>query len=201
MAGSSGGAEPSTGRRRRRSSRTTTTRTSSAGSRSSSRGCRTTPSRGGPGSSCAGSRSGERHGLDPGSRRRGARRLRASATLAPIVVGGLWNGIDKPLLGRRAVRQRQGHPTRLHVAAWATSSCSSTATTRVGVALISADGKLKISLNATKNQIHIAAENEVLIEAKKIEIKAETDAAIEAKNISLKASGEIKIKGAKVALN
>ncbi len=118
----------------------------------------------------------------------------------PYVVGGLWNGVDKPLLGdnlfdagkvtRRGFMSRLGHKFVFF-----------DGDNKSGVALISADGKLKVSLNATKNQIHIAAENEVLIEAKKIVIKAETDAAIEAKNISLKASGEVKIKGSKVALN
>jgi phage protein D/phage baseplate assembly protein gpV len=118
----------------------------------------------------------------------------------PYVIGGLWNGVDKPLLGdglcdagtikRRGFVSRKGHKIVFF-----------DDDDKSGIALISANGKFKISLDETKKQIHIVADEQVLIEAKKITLKAQDEAAIEAKNISLKASAEVKIKGNKVALN
>jgi uncharacterized protein (DUF2345 family) len=116
------------------------------------------------------------------------------------VVGGLWNGKDKPILGdglldngavkRRGFMSRNGHKLIFF-----------DASDNSGVALISADGELKVSLNATRNNVHIVGGNEVVVEAKKIVIKSATDAVIDAKNISLKASGSVTIKGDKIALN
>jgi phage protein D len=118
----------------------------------------------------------------------------------PIVIGGLWNGKDKPVLGdglvdqgavtRRGFRSRNGHQFIFF-----------DGPTESGIALLSQDGKFKVSLNETKGQLHIKADGKLLIEAKSLEIKVDTDAKVEAAGVSLEAKGQMKIKGATVALN
>jgi phage gp45-like len=70
-----------------------------------------------------------------------------------------------------------------------------------GVAILSQDGKFKVSLNETKGQLHIKADGKLVIEAQSLEIKVDTDAKIQATGVNLEASGQMKIKGATVALN
>ncbi len=70
-----------------------------------------------------------------------------------------------------------------------------------GIAMLTKDGKFKMSLNETKGQFHIKADGKLLIEAKSLEIKVDTDAKVNATGVSLEASGQMKIKGATVALN
>lgn len=118
----------------------------------------------------------------------------------PIVVGGLWNGKDMPVLGdglfdagsvkRRGFMSRKGHKIVFF-----------DGDDESGVAIITQNGKYKVSLNETKDQLHIKADGKLLIEAKSLEIKVDTDAKLEAKGVSLEATGQMKIKGATVALN
>jgi phage protein D len=118
----------------------------------------------------------------------------------PIVIGGLWNGVDKPLLGdglfdagaikRRGFISRKGHQIVFF-----------DGDDESGIAMLSQDGKFKLSLNETKGQFHIKADGKLLIEAKSLEIKVDTDAKLEAKGVNLEATGQMKIKGATVALN
>ncbi len=119
---------------------------------------------------------------------------------APVVIGGLWNGVDKPLLGdglgdagkikRRGFISRKGHQFVFF-----------DADDESGIAVLSQDGKFKMSMNETKGQFHIKADGKLLIEAQSLEIKVDTDAKLEAKGVSLEATGQMKIKGATVALN
>ncbi len=118
----------------------------------------------------------------------------------PIVIGGLWNGKDKPLLGEKLVDNgaitRRGFVSRKgHQFVFFDGPQES------GIALLSQDGKFKVSLNETKGQLHIKADGKLLIEAQSLEIKVDTDAKVEAKGVSLEATGQMKIKGATVALN
>ncbi len=118
----------------------------------------------------------------------------------PVVIGSLWNGVDKPPLGdglfdagavkRRGFVSRKGHKFIFF-----------DGDDESGIALLSQDGKFKVSLNETKGQFHIKADGKLLIEAQSLEIKVDTDAKVKATGISLEADGQMKIKGATVALN
>jgi phage protein D len=118
----------------------------------------------------------------------------------PYVLGGLWNGKDQAPLGdglfdagnvkRSGFVSRKGHQLIFF-----------DGDDESGIALLSSDGKFKVSLNETKGQLHIKADGKLVIEAKSLEIKVDTDAKIEAAGVSLEASGQVKIKGATVALN
>jgi phage protein D len=118
----------------------------------------------------------------------------------PVVIGSLWNGKDKPPLGdglfdagavkRRGFVSRSGHKIVFF-----------DGDDESGVAIITQNGSYKVSLNETKEQLHIKADGKLLIEAKSLEIKVDTDAKLQAKGVSLEATGQMKIKGATVALN
>jgi phage protein D len=118
----------------------------------------------------------------------------------PVVLGGLWNGKDKAPLGdglfdagnvkRSGFISRKGHKFVFF-----------DGDDESGIAMLSQDGKFKLSLNETKGQFHIKADGKLLIEAKSLEIKVDTDAKLNATGVSLEASGQMKVKGATVALN
>lgn len=118
----------------------------------------------------------------------------------PFVLGGLWNGKDAAPLGdglfdagnvkRSGFISRKGHQLIFF-----------DGDDEAGIALISANGKYKVSLNETKNQLHVKADGKLLIEAQSLEIKVDGEAKVEAAGLSLEASGQVKIKGATVALN
>lgn len=118
----------------------------------------------------------------------------------PFVLGGLWNGKDAAPLGsglfdagsvkRSGFISRKGHQLIFF-----------DADDEAGIALISANGKYKVSLNETKNQLHVKADGKLLIEAQSLEIKVDGEAKVAAAGLSLEASGQMKIKGATVALN
>src|SRR5262245_4010135 len=111
----------------------------------------------------------------------------------PIVLGGLWNGQDAAPLGDGLFDagkvKRSGIVSRKeHKLVFFDSDNAS------GIALLSANGKFKIALNETKDELHIVSKGKLVIEAKELEIKVDSSAKIEA-------GGEMKIKGATVALN
>jgi uncharacterized protein involved in type VI secretion and phage assembly len=119
----------------------------------------------------------------------------------PVVLGGLWNGKDLAPLGdglfdagtvtRSGFVSRKGHKVVFF-----------DSDSEAGLALLSSDGKFKVSLNETKGQLHIKADGKLLIEAQSLEIKVDTDAKLTASGgVSLEASSQMKIKGATVAIN
>jgi uncharacterized protein involved in type VI secretion and phage assembly len=112
----------------------------------------------------------------------------------PYVVGGLWNGRDKPRLGdaltdngkvkRRGFVSRKGHRVVLL-----------DGDDKSGIALLSADSKLKLALNETKAEIHVKSDGTIVIEATgNLTLKSSA-------NVSLEASGQVKIKGAIVDID
>ena len=118
----------------------------------------------------------------------------------PYVLGGLWNGKDAAPLGDRLLDagnvKRSGFVSRKgHMFVFFDGDDES------GVAILSQDGKFRVSLNETKGQLHIKADGKLVIEAQSLEIKVDTDAKIQATGVNLEASGQLKIKGATVALN
>jgi phage protein D len=113
----------------------------------------------------------------------------------PYVIGGLHNGKDKPRLGdglvdagkvtRRGFVSRKGH--RIVMLDGDRAS---------GIALLSADGQLRVSLNQTKGQIHIHAKGPVVIDTDSgaVAITGGGDVALEARGqLSLKGTAGVKI--------
>lgn len=106
----------------------------------------------------------------------------------PYVIGGLYNGVDKPRLGdglfdngkvkRRGFVSRRGHRIVFFDDAG-----------KSGVALLTSDDKLRIALNESGTEVHVYADGRIVIESTKgIEIKSQQD-------ISIEASGKLTLKG------
>ncbi len=71
-----------------------------------------------------------------------------------------------------------------------------------GIAMLSANGEYKVSLNETKNELHVVAGGKLLIEADTLEIKVNAGVKLNAgSSVELEATGPMKIKGATVAIN
>jgi uncharacterized protein involved in type VI secretion and phage assembly len=114
----------------------------------------------------------------------------------PFVLGGLWNGQDKPPLGdglfdngsvkRRGFVSRKGHKIVLF-----DDDGDS------GIALISAGGDYKIALNESDTKIHIKSGGTILIESTQdLTIKSSAGISIEADGqLKLKGTGGVKIEG------
>jgi uncharacterized protein involved in type VI secretion and phage assembly len=112
----------------------------------------------------------------------------------PYVVGGLWNGVDKPSLGdalfdngkvkRRGFMSRKGHRLVFLDGAGDT-----------GIALLTSNNGLKIALKESATEIHVKSDGTILIESTgNLTIKG-------AANIDVEASGKLTLKGATVAIS
>lgn len=119
----------------------------------------------------------------------------------PYLIGGLYNGIDKPRLGdslfdngkvkRRGFVSRKGH----RLVFFDDDGTS-------GIALLSSDGNLRLALNQTDGEIRIFGDKLVTVEAaQKLKLKAGTDIEVEATNIKIKGSGSVDIDGGMITLN
>ncbi len=144
----------------------------------------------------------------------------------PYVIGSLHNGQDKPKLGtglfdngkvkRRGFVSRKGHQFIFFDDA-----------SKTGIAFISSDGKLKISLNETNSEIHISSQGKVHVESQQdmtlesganlnlkagqgLKLEAGTDLKLKASSaasleggsqVEVKASGQLKITGTMVDVN
>jgi uncharacterized protein involved in type VI secretion and phage assembly len=129
----------------------------------------------------------------------------------PYVIGGLHNGKDKPKLGdklvdagkvtRRGIVSRSGHRVILF-----------DGDQKSGIALMSADGKLRVSLNQTKGEIHITGDGPMTIDAGKgaVTVKSQGDITVQSGgNLNLKgqagvkieSSGIVEVKGSMIKLN
>jgi uncharacterized protein involved in type VI secretion and phage assembly len=127
----------------------------------------------------------------------------------PVVVGGLYNGKDKPRLGdklidngkvkRRGIVSRKGHRFVLL-----------DGPDKSGIALITSNGSIRISLNETKNEIHLFCKGKVRIESqddlsinsqKKVSIEAGTDLEMKAKSAKLTGDSGVEVKGSQIKLN
>jgi uncharacterized protein involved in type VI secretion and phage assembly len=106
----------------------------------------------------------------------------------PYVIGSLYNGKDKPSLGDGLFNQgkvkRNGFVSRKgHKFVFFEDSGKS------GIALITSDRKIKVSLNESNSEIHIECQGKVTIESQgdmKLSSKA---------GLSLEAGGSLEIKG------
>jgi len=144
----------------------------------------------------------------------------------PFVVGSLYNGQDTPNLGsglfnngqvmRRGLISRKGHQFIFF-----------DDPNKAGVAIISSDGNLKISLNETNSEIHISSQGKVHVECQQdmtlesqanLNLKAGQALKVEAgtnldmkggsgakldggPQLEVKASGQLKVSGAMVDVN
>lgn len=125
----------------------------------------------------------------------------------PVVLGGLWNGVDKPPVdsseggnNERAIYSRSGHRLRFIDEAEAEK-----------IEISSSDGSNKILIDIAESTITITADSEirlaapngkVSIEATDIEIKASASVAIEAgSSLEVKASNDMTLEGATIKLN
>jgi phage protein D len=108
----------------------------------------------------------------------------------PIVVGGLHNGRDRPRLGddlfdngrvkRRGFVSRKGHR-----AVFLDDAGKS------GIALVTSNGRIRISLNESKNEIHLYCEGKVRIEAKQ-DLSMKSD-----QGVTIEAGTQLQLKGGK----
>jgi phage baseplate assembly protein V len=125
----------------------------------------------------------------------------------PYVLGGLWNGKDKPPESnsdgkndRRAIRSRSGNVIRL-----------SDTDGDAKIEIIDSSGKNTIVISAKDNRITITADGDVTVQSnngklklsgKGVEITSTSTVKIEAsQSADLKASGQLNIKGSAVNIN
>jgi phage protein D len=133
-------------------------------------------------------------------------------TRRPYVVGQLFNGVDKPKLGDGLIDgstgavKRRGFISKLgHQLTFLDDDSKS------GIAVVSADASLKISLNQSKTTIKISADGNVEITGSKgvkissgadLSIKASGKLELNGKGVSIDGgSGNVEVKGTKIALN
>jgi phage protein D len=121
----------------------------------------------------------------------------------PFVLGGLWNGKDKPPLGENLQDENEGKIKRSgFVSRRGHMLIFFDGPQDTGIALISANKKYRISLNETKNELHVVAGGKLKIEAQELEIAVAGGATIKASSgMNLEAAGPLKVKGATVAIN
>ena len=111
----------------------------------------------------------------------------------PIVVGALYNGKDKPRLGdalfdngkvkRRGVVSRKGHRFILFDDPG-----------KSGIALITSDSSIKVSLNETKSEIHVVCKGKVRIEAQDdVSIKSSKKVSIEGDQLEMTGTSGVKV--------
>jgi phage protein D len=118
----------------------------------------------------------------------------------PYVVGGLYNGVDKPRLGDKPLVQggkvkRRGFISRKgHRAIFLDDQSKS------GVAILTGDSKLRIALKETGTEIHVHSDGTIKIDATSdITIKSSAGVSIEANGqLSLKGQGGVKIQSGAV---
>jgi phage protein D len=114
----------------------------------------------------------------------------------PYVIGGLWNGQDKPPLGndlfsnggvrRRGIVSRRGHKFVFFDDA-----------NQSGIGLISSDGKIRVSLNQTDGTLVLHSDDKITIRSTgEMKLDAGTNLKIQAGgNLELEGSGNVKLKG------
>jgi uncharacterized protein involved in type VI secretion and phage assembly len=126
----------------------------------------------------------------------------------PYVIGGLYNGKDKPLLGdnlfdngkvrRRGFVSRKGHRLIFFDADDAS-----------GLALVTSNGKLQVALNETKGELHVKGDMKIIVESdqeidlktQNLSLQADSDLTLRGGKVTIKADGVVDIDGAVIQLN
>jgi uncharacterized protein involved in type VI secretion and phage assembly len=125
---------------------------------------------------------------------------------APVVLGGLWNGKDKPPAdnadGRnniRVIKSRSGHLVRLD-----------DSDGKEKIEIIDKSGKNKLVIDTAANTVTIAADADIVIQSangklalsgKIVEIKSTDSAEIGSKAVKVNADGHLTLKGQNVDIN
>jgi uncharacterized protein involved in type VI secretion and phage assembly len=120
----------------------------------------------------------------------------------PFVIGGLYNGKDKPNLGDGLFNQgkvkRNGFVSRKgHKFVFFEDSGKS------GIALITSDAKIKVSLNESNSEVHIECQGKVLIKSQG-DMNLESGGSLSLKGdrgVKVNSSGTVEVKGQQVKLN
>jgi uncharacterized protein involved in type VI secretion and phage assembly len=120
----------------------------------------------------------------------------------PFVIGGLYNGKDKPPLGDglfdKGKVKRTGFVSRKgHKFVFFEDSSKS------GIALITSDGKIKVSLNESNSEIHIECQGKVVIKSQG-DMNVESAGSLTLKGdggVKVNSSGTVEVKGSQVKLN
>jgi uncharacterized protein involved in type VI secretion and phage assembly len=120
----------------------------------------------------------------------------------PYVIGGLWNGKDKPRLGddlfdhgkvkRRGFVSRRGHRFVFFDDPG-----------QSGIAMLTADGNVKLALKETGSEVHLVCKGKVVVEAQgNVDITSKGNVSIEGSaGLTLKSNGTVEIKGSLIKLN
>ena len=120
----------------------------------------------------------------------------------PFVIGGLYNGQDKPRLGdglfdngkvkRRGFVSRKGHRLVFFDADGDS-----------GIALISSDNKLRIALKESGDELHVYGETKVVIESgQEIDIKSKGTLSLQSQGkLTIKSDAAVDIDGSVIQLN
>jgi hypothetical protein len=118
----------------------------------------------------------------------------------PYVLGGVWNATDKPKLGERLVDnghvRRRGLVSRSgHMMVFCDDD-----TSQSGVALMSADNSLRISMNQTATQLTVHSDGTIDVRSKgDMTLKADGNLTIKAgANLKLEGGANVKLKGGAV---
>jgi len=115
----------------------------------------------------------------------------------PYVLGGLYNGVDKPLLGDAFVDTSIGGVNRRgFVSKHGHSLVFLDSDDKDGVALFTGDKELRISLNKTETRIKVTSSGDVVIEAKgDVSISGTGDVSIEGQSVEIKAKTGVSVDG------
>lgn len=117
----------------------------------------------------------------------------------PYVIGGLWNGQDKPPLGdalfdnghvrRRGIVSRSGHKMVFFDDA-----------SKSGIGLLSGDNSIRISMNQTGSQLSLHSDGTVEVRSKgDMTLKADGNLTIKAgANLELEGGANVKLKGGSI---
>jgi uncharacterized protein involved in type VI secretion and phage assembly len=114
----------------------------------------------------------------------------------PYVVGGLWNGSDKPthlegIFDHGRLKQRGFVSRRGHKVLFLDDAQKS------GITLLSSDGKLKVNLDETGGQIEISCQGKVKVSSmESMTLESQQDIAIRAQTgISIESQAQLSLKG------
>jgi uncharacterized protein involved in type VI secretion and phage assembly len=124
----------------------------------------------------------------------------------PVVLGGLWNGKDKPPGANgdgknnlRIIKSRSGHVVRLD-----------DSDGEEKIEIVDKSGKNKLVIDTAANTVTIAADADIVIQSangkiaisgKSVEIKSTDSAQISSQAVSVKADGDLTLKGQGVNIN
>ena len=120
----------------------------------------------------------------------------------PYVLGGVWNGKDKPRLGKGLIDngkvKRRGFVSRRgHRFVFFDDDAKS------GIAMLTSDGKVRLALNETGAEVHLYCEGKIILESKgDMSFKSQGNVTIEGSSgVAVKSNGTVEVKGTIIKLN